>query len=30
MFEILTGGKHPLYTKEDDVESYKKKLKELD
>jgi serine/threonine protein kinase len=27
MFEILTGGKHPLYeSTEDDVDSYKKKL----
>ncbi len=27
MFEILTGGKHPLYeSKEDNIETYKKKL----
>lgn len=27
MYEILTGGKHPLFeSEEDNVESYKKKL----
>jgi hypothetical protein len=31
MYEILSGGKHPLYEgKEDTLESYKKKLQELD
>jgi serine/threonine protein kinase len=30
MYVILAGGKHPLYiSKEDNVESYKKKLKEI-
>jgi len=30
MYEILTGGKHPLYeSTEDDIESYKRKLQTL-
>jgi serine/threonine protein kinase len=30
MYEVLTGGKHPLFiNKEDTVESYKKKLNDL-
>lgn len=30
MYSVLTGGKHPLYiSNEDDVESYKKKLKNI-
>lgn len=30
MYEVLTGGKHPLFnTNEDTIESYKNKLKSL-
>lgn len=31
MYEMLTGGNHPLYVmKEDSVETYKKKLAKID
>jgi calcium/calmodulin-dependent protein kinase I len=31
MYYVLTGGKHPLYiTNTDNVETYKKKLQDLD